>query len=71
MTGWAVRRPPQRCVASLQESKQQKDQAHEQQDVHKRPGAIDPKDTEKPTREQDERRGEGHVASGRRNPDPP
>jgi hypothetical protein len=68
VTGWTVRGPPQRGVASFQ-ANQQKEQAHEEQQVHKAPVVVGPKDTEKPTREQDERRCEEHVTS-RRQDDP-
>jgi len=70
VAAWAVRGPPLRSVAGFQKAKQQKEQAHDEQRVHKLPAAVGPKDTEKPSREQDERSREEHVASGRQ-PDPP
>ena len=39
--------------------------------MDKAPDAVGPKDTEKPSREQDERSREEHVAASGRQPDPP
>jgi len=56
---------PQRCVSRLRESKQQKEQAHEEQQVGEWADVVGAENTEQPAREQDQRSREEHAASER------